>query len=217
MPHPASLLPVGLIRLGLPLPPVAHDEAHRLGRCAAARLAMPVGAVLLDGHDNLGPLAPGGQVLLRVLGTSFAVRVSTDQPAALTAGVHAVRLAAHRVGRGDVLVLRAVAAVHAGRVASSGGADLIRVIEGEAHELDGAAAVRELTVRRLEHRWQRAHRGADAWRTPLPPWAMRLSRLLREVRGVLGPGAFELTFADDGRTCRLLGVRPQARSGRLMQ
>lgn len=53
--------------------------------------------------------------------------------------------------------------------------------------------VRTLLLPRLRHRWQRAHRGGDAWRTPLPPWAMRLSRRLR-AEGAVG----ERAFADDG-------------------
>lgn len=64
---------------------------------------------------------------------------------------------------------------------------------------------RELLVPRLR-RWQRPHRGADEWRTPLPPWGMRLARLIRAVRRAVGDADLLLEWADDGRRCRLVGV-----------
>ena len=191
-----SRLPDGLLRLDGPLPAGLHPEAVLLSRCRAAGLAVPVGAVLRAGHDDLGPLAAGETVTLRVLGTHAGVRLSADDPAARVAGV------------GDVLVLRAVASVHAGRVRTGLTVATARAVEGEAHELDAAPEVRTLLLPVLTRPWQRAHRGADRWRTPMPPWGMRLARLLRDVRRVLGPGPWELTWADDGRTCRLLGVQP---------
>jgi hypothetical protein len=193
-------LPPGLVRLGAPLPPEVHREARALARCSGR---VPVGAVLLEGSDDLGPLAPGEHVTVRVLGSYAAVRVPTGNDAVLAAAVRTARLATPAGARQDVLVLRAVASVHAGRVAT-GPPDRVRAVEGEAHELDGADQVRELLLRRIG-RVERAHRGADRWRTPLPPWGMRLSRLVRDVLRS-GP-ADELTWADDGRTCRLLGVR----------
>ena len=193
-------LPPGLVRLGAALPPGVHEEGRALWRCAAH---VPVGAVLLQGCDDLGPLTPGGHVSLRVLGAYAAVRVPTGDPAVLAAAVRAARLATAPGVRQDVLVLRATPSVHAGRLVV-GPPDRVRAVEGEAHELDGAVEVRELLLRRLG-RLERAHRGADAWRTPLPPWGMRLSRLVRDV--LRWVPAAELTWADDGRTCRLLGVR----------
>ena len=83
----------------------------------------------------------------------------------------------------------------------------MRAVEGEPEDLT-SGEVRELALPRLERPWSRAHRGADAWRTPLPPWGMRLSGLLRGVRRTLGPSAYVVTWADDGRTCRLLGALP---------
>ena len=203
-------LPAGLVRLGAPLPAQVHAEGRLLGRCARSRVRLPSGAVLLGGHEDLGPVAPGEHVVLRVLGTHPAVRVPTDRAGALAAGVRTVRLAAPTGARQDVLVLRSVRSVHAGRAATGGRHDSIRAVEGEAHELEATGEVRVLEAPRLERPWHRAHRGADAWRTPLPPWAMRVSRLLREIRQVLGQDALEITWADDGRVCRLLGVVPQA-------
>lgn len=197
-------LPEGLLRLDGELPAGLHPEAALLARCRAAGLPVPVGAVLLAGHDDLGPLAPGAAVTLRVLGAHAGVRLSTQDPAALAA--------AARGAGGDLVVLRAVASVHAGRawtgVRTNAGTDTARAVEGEAHGLDGASDVRSLMIPALTRSWQRAHRGADPWRTPLPPWGMRLARLLRDVRRILGPGPWELTWADDGRTCRLIGVLP---------
>lgn len=193
-------LPAGLVRLGAPLPAGVHPEAALLGRCPG----LPLGAVLLDGADDLGPLRPGGHVALRLPGTYAAVRVATDaDPGDLAAAVRQVRATGPAGGRQDLLVLQAPASVHAGRV-ELGRPDRVRAVEGEAHELDAATDVHELLLPRLS-RWQRAHRGADPWRTPLPPWGMRLARLVRDVRQVAPVTA--LVWADDGRTCRLLGVR----------
>lgn len=201
-------LPDGLLRLGAPLPAGLHPEAALLAACRAAGLPVPVGAVLLEGADDLGPLAPGEHVSLRVLGQAAAVRVPTERPAVLAAAVRTARLATPAGARGDVLVLRAVPSVHAGRgVTGPAGPDRVQAVEGEAHEVDGSAEVRELAMPRLERPWHRAHRGADDWRTPLPPWGMRLSRLLRGVRRVAGPARHVVLFADDGHRCRLLGVR----------
>ncbi len=206
MPTP---LPAGLVRLGRPLPEAVHPEAALLGRCAGAGLPVPAGAVLLAGSDDLGPLAPGS-VLLRVPGSDTALRVATDDPAVLTAAVRTVRLSTPGGARADLLVLRAVDPVHAGRADLTGeGPAVVRAVEGEAHELFTSGDVRELLVPRLG-RCSRAHRGADPWRTPLPPWGMRLSRLLRAVRRLPGTDVVTtVTWADDGRACRLLGVASQ--------
>lgn len=81
----------------------------------------------------------------------------------------------------------------------------------QAREVTVAARVaapqelRTLLVPRLS-RWARPHRGADDWRTPLPPWGMRLARLLRAVRRTVGDVDLSVTWADDGRTCRLVAV-----------
>lgn len=206
MTHRLRPLGTDLIGLGEPLPPEVAAEAHLLTRCAAAGVRLPVGAVLLDGGRSLGPLRPGEHVLLRALGTRFAIRVSTDDKAGLAAALRAVQQGLPAGARCDVLVLRSAGSVHAGRavVRARRPYDVVEAVEGEAHELAGEA-VRTLHVPRLGRR-QRAHRGADPWRTPLPPWGMRLSRLLRDVRRVLGPGDRDLTWADDGRVCRLIGA-----------
>ena len=83
-------LPPGLVRLGAALPPSVHEEGRALSRCAAH---VPVGAVLLQGSDDLGPLTPGEHVSLRVLGSYAAVRV----PTAPTPGSAAARRTATAV------------------------------------------------------------------------------------------------------------------------
>lgn len=205
-------LPVGLVRLGAPLPPQVAAEGRLLRRCATAGVRLPSGAVLLEGHDDLGPLRAGEHLVLRVLGTTPAVRVPTGRDGVLTAALRTIRLAAPPDLRHDVLVLRSAGSVHAGRATTGGVHDHFRAVEGEAHELDACADVRALDAPRLERAWHRAHRGVDPWRTPLPPWAMRLSRLVREVRRAVGGEPLEIIWADDGHVCRLLGVSPRPRN-----
>lgn len=101
------------------------------------------------------------------------------------------------------------AAVHAGTATLTRArpVDVVRAREVTvaAHVAGAAFDERELLVPRLK-RWHRPHRGADEWRTPLPPWGMRLARLLRAVRRALGDVDVVVDWADDGRRCRLTGV-----------
>jgi hypothetical protein len=99
------------------------------------------------------------------------------------------------------------AAVHAGtaRLKHSTAIDEVAAREVTVAGLAAKEAPRVLLVPRL-HRWQRPHRGGDEWRTPLPPWAMRLAKLLRQVRRALGDADLVVHWADDGRTCRLIAV-----------
>ncbi|MEO6204934.1 MAG: hypothetical protein ABIO67_06075 [Mycobacteriales bacterium] len=102
------------------------------------------------------------------------------------------------------------AAVHAGAATLRSGSATDEV---DAHEVTLAAQLvgadvaetRVLLVPRLG-RFARPHRGADAWHTPLPPWGMRLARLVRAVRRALGDDDLDLRWADDGRQCRLVAV-----------
>lgn len=102
------------------------------------------------------------------------------------------------------------AAVHAGVALLRHGNPLDEVQAREvtvAAQVAGAAdEVRTVMLPRLR-RWQRPHRGGDVWRTPLPPWGMRLSRVLRDVRRAVGNADLVVEWADDGRTCRLVAVR----------
>lgn len=101
------------------------------------------------------------------------------------------------------------AAIHAGsvRLRHATTVDEVgaREVTVAAHIAGTADDVRILQLPRLG-RWQRPHRGGDEWRTPLPPWGMRLARLMRLVRRALGDADLVVHWADDGRTCRLVSV-----------
>ena len=199
------------VRLGEPLPPAVPVEARLLARCVAHRIGVAGTAVVLDVEDAadvvlagaLGPLPPGRVDLVPLPGR--AVRdVPVADVAALAAGLRATAPAA------AVLVQPQPGCVHAGRaeVRSRRAYDVVHAVEGRAHEVDSAAEVRTLHMPVLAHAWSRPHRGADAWRTPLPPWGMRLSRVLRRLRSVLGEEDLDVEWADDGRRVHVLGVRP---------
>ena len=222
-----------LVRFGDPLPPSVGPKAALLSRCAGAGLRVPAGAVLLDADGTepttaaLGPLRPGERIALRsafdgedgaahsAAGRYTSVlHVSTDDPPALAGALHAVWASGPGTRR-DLLVMRMVEAVHAGVAVLQEDFedDLVEAVEGTAETLVGGTAtdVRRLLVPRLRHSWERAHRGSDHWRTPLPPWAMRLARLLRGVRRVVPVGDWDVEWADDGRVCWLLQVRRLSR------
>lgn len=99
------------------------------------------------------------------------------------------------------------AAVHAGTARLRHGTALDEVSAREVTVAGVAAGdlPRALAVPRLR-RWQRPHRGGDEWRTPLPPWGMRLAKLLRSVRQALGDADLVVHWADDGRVCRLIAL-----------
>jgi hypothetical protein len=105
---------------------------------------------------------------------------------------------------------RTDAAVHAGtaRLSRRTPMDQIhaREVTVAARTAGATDDVRVLMIPRLRS-WQRPHRGGDVWRTPLPPWGMRLARLLRAVRRALGDAELVVEWADDGRRCRVVAVR----------
>ena len=111
--------------------------------------------------------------------------------------------------RGIAVAPASDAAVHAGtaRLLHGTVVDEVRAREVTiaAHVAGAADEERVLQVPRLG-RWQRPHRGADEWRTPLPPWGMRLAKLIRAVRRAVGDADLLVEWADDGRTCRLIAV-----------
>ena len=102
------------------------------------------------------------------------------------------------------------AAVHAGIARLSRRTPMdevhVREVTVAAQTAGKADDERVLIVPKLRG-WQRPHRGGDVWRTPLPPWGMRLSRLIRSVRRALGDAELLIEWADDGRRCRLVAVR----------
>jgi len=101
------------------------------------------------------------------------------------------------------------AAVHAGTASLAHGRRLdvvtAREVTVAAHIAGKDHEERELLVPRLR-RWPRPHRGGDEWRTPLPPWGMRLARVLRSVRRAVGDADVVIDWVDDGRCCRIVAV-----------
>ena len=191
--------------------PVAFSRT--LQTAANRRCPVPPGLILRapDLSDlrpgDLGPggYGPGGYgpgTLVDLRGPALR-----DRPApALT--LAAARSALPDRWTGDGLLLtRAVPAVHGGtaRLRPEQPCDEVAAFEVTAAGRASGEAARTLLVPRLG-RLQRAHRGGDAWRTPLPPWGMRLARLLRAVRPLADGGAVE--WADDGHRCWLLLVHP---------
>ena len=110
-------------------------------------------------------------------------------------------------GRHGTLVVLRTPAVHVGTL-------WLRLHRSDdvalAHEPDDPDAVRRLLVPRVR-RGDRPHRGPDG--TPLPPWAQRLSVLVRRARATLPRGDHLLRFADDGQRCRLLAAAAADPSG----
>lgn len=203
------------LRVDAGLPGTAPEGVRLLGRLVAAGLPTPGGDLVVDTSDGsdvqlaarLGPLPPGAVDLVAAgaPGTVLAA-LPVDDVRALAGGLRT----AFSLG-GPVLVQPVVGSVHAGRalLRSDSRSDVVLAVEGRSHEVDAGGDVRRLAMPVLRRR-QRAHRGADEWRTPLPPWAMRLSRLLRDVRQVLRVEDLDVEWADDGRVCRLLRVsRPR--------
>lgn len=200
------------VRLGRPLPTGADPAVALLARCATSGLRVPDGAVLLN--DGAPPTScpldlfpPRALVAIR---PAVGAPVPYDDAVALTAAL----TAAYGVGR-DVLVLRAVDAVHSGTARLLAPMDLVQAVEGEASGLllGTVPEVLGLRVPALRRKLQRPHRGGDDWRTPLPPWGMRLSRLLRGVRRAVGAGGRTVEWADDGRVCWLVQVSTRAGLG----
>ena len=140
------------------------------------------------------------------------LNVDPTNPDALTNALCAVWTSAlQREGhfRRDVLILEMVDAQVAG-VAFSETAyqdDLINYTTGLADKLvSGQIAGESLQIPQLQ--------GREAVTPDLPPFAQRLQRLLRGVRRSLGHQDWDIEWADDGRVCWLIQVRPITRSSR---
>jgi len=110
--------------------------------------------------------------------------------------------------RRDVLLVAMVPARHAGVAATEADHldDVVAWTDGLADRLlAGRVTGRRSLLERLEP-FERPRAPAGA-----PPFAARLARLLRGVRLVLGRGDWDVEWADDGRTCWLVQVRPLTR------
>jgi rifampicin phosphotransferase len=193
-------------------------KAALLDRARAADLAVPAGIIVTPTVD------PAHLVLPDELGDAVAVRSAfgaEDRPDASLAGhflteldvprdhvaasIDRVRASAgtHAAMRTDVLVMRCVDPVVAGVAFSEDGYedDLVNAVAGRGDRLlagtEPGQAFRLARLRRFE-------RPA----TTLAPWQRRLSELLRAVRHEFGPGGWDVEWADDGRCCWLVQVRP---------
>ena len=199
-------------------------EAFPLTARAAAtrRTHVPPGVVLrspdLDDlrPGDLGPAGPGGGRQGRAgrgeaygPGTLVDLRSAgpRDRPGLPLTLAEARVAVAGRWTDGGLLLGRAVPAVHGGtaRLRPEGLCDVVAAFEVTAQGRTSGEGARTLLLPRLG-RLHRPHRGGDAWRTPLPPWGMRLSRLLRAVRPLADGGTAE--WADDGHRCHLLLLHP---------
>ncbi len=96
--------------------------------------------------------------------------------------------------RRDVIVMKAVTTHTSGEAVSrlDENSDSIRYQEG--------AATGTLRLARLNS-WQRPD-------TDLPLFGQRLQQLLRGVRRTVGKGNWQIQWADDGRICWLVKIRP---------
>jgi pyruvate,water dikinase len=212
----------------------AGPKAALLDRAARAGLPVPAGVVVPDQAvrvaDGLPPehlaaalglLGGRGPVAVRSAfsaedgaAESMAGRfrsvlgVDAGDPAALGAAIAAVLASGAGVARRDVLIMRMVRARTAGVAFSERDHqdDLVNWAPGLADRLVGGAEPgRRLELARIE-RLERP--------TARAGWARRLQRLLRAVRRALGPGDWDVEWADDGRRCWLVQARPVTRPTR---
>ncbi len=203
-----------------------------LDRAAAAGLPVPPGWVLVE----LPAAGPGAHDLVGRIGLSrpdrtFAVRsafsgedgdvtsgagrfhtelgVAVDTVALTDAISRVWASGATHGGARSVIVMRMVAARHAG-VAFTETAhedDLVNWTPGLGDALvSGATPGEQLSLPKLRRGERAALDG--------PPFAARLARLLRGVRGVFGAGDWDVEWADDGTVSWLLQVRPITRAPR---
>jgi pyruvate,water dikinase len=145
------------------------------------------------------------------------LHVDAHDQEALAAALAEVWGSAERAGgtfRRDILLLQMVSARHAGVAFSEQEHedDLVNVVAGTADVLvSGAAAGDTLLLPKLRP-WESPPGSASL--LPTVPFAMRLQRLLRDVRRVFGPGDWDVEWADDGDRCWLIQLRPVTRPTR---
>jgi rifampicin phosphotransferase len=220
------------LRLGSGRAGDAPPKAAMLDRAAAAGLAVAPGWVLVDipaagpgAHDLAGRLGlrwADGTLAVRSAfsgedgdTTSGAGRfhtelgVSVDDVALVEAVARVWESGGTHAGDRAVLLMRMVAAQHAG-VAFTESAhedDLVNWTPGLGNALvSGATPGERIGLPKLR-RFERTSPSG-------PPFAARLARLLRGVREVFGTGDWDVEWADDGTVCWLLQVRPITRAPR---
>lgn len=190
-------------------------KASRLDRALLEGLAVPAGFVIPDSTTppDAHPWFTATQAETVAVRSAFSAEDLADESLAgwfltklrvparsMAAAVDEVRTSAsNRPGdlRRDVLVMAMVTAHHAGVAFSEPETydDRVNVTTGTAERLvAGREAGEAVMIPRLE--------GAG------PGWQRRLQRLLGAVRRVFGDEPWDLEWADDGRTCWLIQIRP---------
>jgi pyruvate,water dikinase len=116
--------------------------------------------------------------------------------------------------RRDILLLQMVDARHAGVAFSEQEHedDLVNVVAGTADRLVAGAVAGDALLLPKLRRWERPPGTASL--LPKRPFALRLQRLLRDIRRVFGPGDWDVEWADDGERCWLIQLRPVTRPTR---
>jgi pyruvate,water dikinase len=214
---------------GLPVPPGIilldaawqHLQNKRLVQVMAQNVAVPEPLELLPA------------LKLPHFGRSLAIRSAfsaEDQPGASLAGFFTSKLfidpnepvqvaralaevwasALQRQGdfRRDILMMEMVEAVHAGVAFTEREFedDQVNYTTGTAETLvSGAVAGEALDLPKLDF-WQKPRLNKT-----YPPFAIRLQRLLRQIRREFGVGDWDIEWADDGRCCWLIQIRPITR------
>lgn len=85
--------------------------------------------------------------------------------------------------------------------------DLINYTDGTAEQLaSGQIGGQQLNLPRL--------RSYESSRNGLPDWAQRLQTLLRDVRRIFGAKDWDVEWADDGKRCWVIQIRPVTRPTR---
>ncbi len=208
-------------------------KAAMLHRAARAGVAIPDAVVIPDaefdawvaaGHALPSTLRGGLLVVRSAFATEDApshtntgaftsvLRVPADDRQAIAAAAAAVRASgAHAATTRDVLVMRQVAAQHAGVAFTEREHedDLVNVVNGTAEELlAGKVSGQTLDIPRC--------RRGEPTDVLLPPWAQRLQRVLLLVRDLghvnrWGNGDWDVEWADDGEVCWVVQLRPVTR------
>ncbi len=178
LPVPAGFL----VPAGAPIPPISSW----LSQTGADSMAVRSAFAAEDRPDD--SMAGWFTTLLRVDAEAFPTAVATVRESA------AVRPGDYRT---DVLVMAMVPARHAGVAFTEPETydDRVNTTSGTAERLvAGEEAGESLMVPRLE---------------PAPSgWPRRLQQLLRQVRRSFGDEPWDVEWADDGKTCWLVQIRP---------
>lgn len=204
-----------------------------LHRAALAGVGIPAGIVIPDASYDAWcaegcPLPDELQLSSLIIRSAFAtednaresragtflsvLRVPGGDTAAVADAVARVRASGDGIApRRDLLVMRLVDAKHAGVAFTEREHedDLVNLVNGTAEDLlSGKVQGQSLDIPRC--------RRGEATDVLLPSWAQRLQRVLQLVRELdnvnrWGAGDWDVEWADDGRTCWVVQLRPVTR------